>query len=263
MELLTGPLVGFQDWLGFEGAKQPHFREENGAGRHGIAGLAIGNLFGFSVCILLIGPSASVPSPVLQWFIYMCLLAVFHASEWYVTASRRPDELGYKSWIINHSLAYTAVQLLSVVEFWLEYLLVPSVKGHWWLIMPSSLVCIGAMAIRIIGMAHCGKNFDHIVMESKKEGHELVTDGIYQYLRHPSYFGFYYWSVAAQVLLGNPLMTVLCAYVSCKFFIGRIPPEECLDIYGEGYIAFGHQTPIGIPFVKGHVPYLGKQEKAA
>merc|ERR1711935_556984 len=113
--------------------------------------------------------------------------------------------------------------------------------------------------VRIVGMATCGENFDHIVMSKRKEGHELVTQGIYQYLRHPSYFGFFYWSIAVRLVLGNPLCFCLCCVVSSKFFAGRIPPEEevLVRIYGEQYTSFAESTPIGIPFVAGYVPYVG------
>jgi len=260
MQKVMSALEGIQSKLDFEGAVTPHFVDTNGAGRHGIAGLGVGVVFGFCSCVILLGTCAGLPLPLLQWCSYMVLLSVFHAGEWYVTAAYRHKELEYKSWIINHSLPYTAVQIATAIEFWLEYLLLPSLKGHLWLISIAAILAIGSISIRIAGMAHCGENFDHIVMTSKKEGHQLITDGIYSYLRHPSYFGFYYWSVTAQILLGNPLMTVAVAIISRKFFADRIPPEEevLVKIYGEQYKAFGARTPILIPFVEGHVPYVGR-----
>ena len=263
--VLLRQLERLQAKLDFQGAVSPPFVDENGAGRHGVAGLAVGVTFGFSSCMLLLGPSAGMSTATLQWFAYVLLLAVFHASEWYVTAAYRPRELGYKSWIINHSLAYTVVQICSLIEFWVEWALVPSIKGIWWLIIPGFLVSVVAITVRVLGMVHCGENFDHVVMQTRKEGHNLVTDGIYQYLRHPSYFGFYYWSVAAQLLLGNPILTIGCAYVSCKFFIDRIGPEEevLVKCYGDEYKTFAERTPIGIPFVKGYVPYSGRTNSKA
>jgi len=104
-----------------------------------------------------------------------------------------------------------------------------------------------------------GENFDHIVMQERKEGHQLVTDGIYAYLRHPSYFGFFHWSIAAQLLLANPIMICACAFASRQFFQGRIGPEEEVLVasYGLEYSEFCKRTPIGIPFVQGFVLYEG------
>merc|ERR1712187_349650 len=109
------------------------------------------------------------------------------------------------------------------------------------------------------GMVHCGKNFDHIVMTEKKSNHELVTNGIYAYLRHPSYFGWFYWTVCSQLLLANPICTIGFAVAAHKFFSGRIPPEEHVlaKIYGQRYLDYASRTPIGIPFVSCMIPYTG------
>jgi protein-S-isoprenylcysteine O-methyltransferase len=34
-------------------------------------------------------------------------------------------------------------------------------------------------------------SFTHIVSTTKKQEHVLVTNGIYQFIRHPSYFGYF------------------------------------------------------------------------
>ena len=257
---LKAKLFQLQEFLDFEHAESPHFIDENGAGRHGIAGVGLGLMFGFSAATVLLGSAAGLPFPVIQWCIFTCLLAFFHIGEWYVAAAYRPKELGYRSWIINHSIAYTAAQLAAAVEFWLEWLLIPSIKGITWLVVLSTLLCIGAIGVRIVGMSQCGSNFDHIVMNHKKEGHQLVTEGLYQYLRHPSYFGWFYWSVCSQLVLGNPICFCGFFWAAHGFFRDRIPPEEetLVEIYKEQYIAFGERTPIGIPFMKSHVEYKGR-----
>jgi protein-S-isoprenylcysteine O-methyltransferase len=48
-------------------------------------------------------------------------------------------------------------------------------------------------------------NFTHQIAETKEKNHKLVKSGIYACLRHPSYCGFYWWSVGTQILLMNPL----------------------------------------------------------
>jgi len=248
--------------------------QPGGAGRHGIAGLGVGLGFGVHLGLaaaLLVdfafGFGADAPlwfglrkGPLLQWAAYVCLLCAFHALEWYVTAAYRPAQLGYKSWIINHSEAYTAAMLASTAEFWLEYLLLPqgvSPKGFVMLSIVASGVCVASMRIRVLGMTTCGSNFDHIVMAGrKKSDHELVTHGVYARLRHPAYFGWFYWSIFGQVLLGNPICTLGFAAASRKFFADRIPYEEenLARFYGDRYVDYAARTPIGIPFVRGFVP---------
>ena len=79
-----------------------------------------------------------------------------------------------------------------------------------------------------------------------------------RYLRHPSYFGWYWWSVGTQVLLANPLCTLAYAYVVCQFFRNRIPYEEAmlLDFFPGEYEAYMKQSRIMIPFVRGADQWL-------
>jgi protein-S-isoprenylcysteine O-methyltransferase len=56
----------------------------------------------------------------------------------------------------------------------------------------------------------------------KREDHVLITSGIYRYIRHPSYFGFFYWALGTQLLLENPFSFVAYALVLWKFFSHRV-----------------------------------------
>ena len=42
-------------------------------------------------------------------------------------------------------------------------------------------------------------NFNHYVQYVKQQGHELVTTGVYSFCRHPSYVGWFLWSIGTQV----------------------------------------------------------------
>jgi len=100
-------------------------------------------------------------------------------------------------------------------------------------------------------MAQAGSNFNHTVQMKRKEGHELVTHGIYAWLRHPSYFGFWWWSLGTQVVLGDGLCLVAYAIVLWRFFNGRIEREEELLVkfFGEEYARYRRRTWVGIPFI--------------
>ena len=50
---------------------------------------------------------------------------------------------------------------------------------------------------------------------------QLVTHGIYSLSRHPSYAGWFYWSIGTQLLMCNPVCTLGYAYASWKFFEER------------------------------------------
>lgn len=78
---------------------------------------------------------------------------------------------------------------------------------------------------RSYAMAHAGTNFSHVVVMNREQGHVLVKTGIYAYIRHPSYFGFFWWGMGTQFMLGNPVCTVGYALALWKFFSSRIRGE--------------------------------------
>lgn len=100
-------------------------------------------------------------------------------------------------------------------------------------------------------MSQAGSNFNHTVQQQRKSGHELVTQGLYGVLRHPSYFGFWWWGLGTQMVLGNAICFVGYAVVLWRFFSGRIEKEEELLVrfFGEKYVEYRERTTVGIPFI--------------
>lgn len=73
----------------------------------------------------------------------------------------------------------------------------------------------------------------------------------YKYFRHPSYVGFYYWSIGTQLLLGNPICAVCYTLASWYFFKRRIPYEEgtLLKYFPDEYPRYVASTWSGLPFI--------------
>lgn len=116
------------------------------------------------------------------------------------------------------------------------------------------LMAIGE-GLRIAAFFTCKRNFTHLVRYRKVAGHELVTNGVYSVFRHPSYTGYFYFSVGGQLLLGNLLSSLLFAVVLIRFFRDRIEDEEiALASFFPEYPAYQARTWICIPFVRGVPP---------
>ncbi len=62
------------------------------------------------------------------------------------------------------------------------------------------LLVLGGEVLRKLAMLTATSNFNHYIQHVKEEGHELVTHGVYSYCRHPSYVGWFYWSIGTQVM---------------------------------------------------------------
>lgn len=70
-------------------------------------------------------------------------------------------------------------------------------------------------------------------------------------MRHPSYFGFYWWAVGVQVLLINPICMVLFIYWLHKFFSERITYEEytLLRFFKDEWTEYKNKTPTLMPLI--------------
>jgi protein-S-isoprenylcysteine O-methyltransferase len=90
-------------------------------------------------------------------------------------------------------------------------------------------------------------------MTERQPQHQLVKSGPYRWLRHPSYTGWFYWSVGTQMLLGNPLCVFAYAATASAFFRSRVRFEETslIGFYGADYVNFLRSRYILIPFVWG------------
>ena len=111
---------------------------------------------------------------------------------------------------------------------------------------------LGGQLCRMMAMVTCGESFNHYIQRDRKENHILITHGIYQIFRHPSYVGFYYWAVGTQLVLNNPISTILYAVAAWTFFRYRIAYEEetLRKLFPQEYESYAARTQIGIPFIR-------------
>jgi protein-S-isoprenylcysteine O-methyltransferase len=70
-------------------------------------------------------------------------------------------------------------------------------------------------------------------------------------LRHPSYFGFYYWAVGSQLMMMNPVCLVGFAVALYVFFSDRIESEEeaLIRFFGQDYRDYRARTKTGLPLI--------------
>ncbi len=190
------------------------------------------------------------------WCSNMVMLCIFHLLEFLVSARFNPKVVSEELFLLNHSLSYKVAMVCGWLEFWLERFFLPSLKTssrffYLWFVMGLVMV-VGGQSIRSLAIAQASNNFNHFVSVSKLPDHKLVTHGLYSKLRHPAYFGFFWWSVGTQVLLQNPVCTVLYFAASWHFFKDRIrfEEEQLLRFFRSEYPEYRLRTSTGIPFIR-------------
>lgn len=232
------------------------------SGLIGVTGFMLGSACGVHLGFLLLSTAFYIFHKetflltLMHWSIYFVLLCSFHFLEFFSVASYNPKDLAYESYLINHSKEYTIALLAGWIEFWIESILFPDLKLSSMSIIIGLILVLGGQVVRHLAMRTCGEHFSHFIADERSEKHKLVTNGIYSVLRHPAYFGWFYWSIGTQLLLANPLCTVAYALASWHFFRVRIPFEERLlcDFYPEEYYSYMRRSFIGIPFISSYDP---------
>merc|ERR1711871_1644055 len=141
----------------------------------------------------------------------------------------------------------------AIAEYFLEQWLFPDFKPSLaWCSYAGLVMAVLGDGIRKAAEIQAGSNFSHLIRTHRKDGHQLVTTGLYSLCRHPSYTGWWVWSVGTQVLLCNPVSVCTFFYASWVFFSDRVPYEEryLLSFFGERYADYQRRVSIGLPCVQ-------------
>lgn len=85
-----------------------------------------------------------------------------------------------------------------------------------------------------------------------REGHELVKEGVYRYVRHPMYASEWLWGIAQALLLQNWIAGWAGLALFMPLHVERVPREEQMMVerFGEAYREYINRT-------GGIVPRLG------
>lgn len=252
--------LSFRNWRDYE-----EFNTTKGKGRVALVGCLLGLCLGVHLvfCLQLslhvtrilpfhVAKYMSAPRMFMlwQWSTYCSLICVFHLLEFFVTAVYNPTQVTAESFLVDHSIAYTAAAITSWTEFLVRFIFFPKQHSVFFSLL-GLVMAIVAQTVRSLAMKTAGESFNHYIQISKKDNHILITNGIYSIFRHPSYVGFFYWSVATQLLLGNPIHAMAYAAVSWNFFKRRIAYEEesLLQLFPDEYPDYRRRTWMGIPFL--------------
>jgi protein-S-isoprenylcysteine O-methyltransferase len=136
----------------------------------------------------------------LTFGLYLSVLSLFHFSEYLITSIINPKSLSLDSFLLNHSKEYGIAAIAAVTEFTVEAHFWPQLKHLWFITVCGLILCLFGECIRKLAMITAGRSFNHIIQSRREEGHVLVTHGVYALCRHPSYVGWFYWSIGTQVI---------------------------------------------------------------
>ena len=207
-------------------------------------------------------------APLWRLPFFLAALSTFHFLEFWTTARYNTQATSVDSFLLTANWpAYAIAHLAASLECLVRYTLlrnVPHVLSLLPLPLPSPLqpsrtgvvvaglvvVAVG-QTVRTAAMVQAGRSFNHTIQRKRATSHELVTDGIYAWLRHPSYFGFFWWALGTQLVLGNTICLLGYTAVLWRFFSMRIRHEEQLLVrfFGDDYVQYRKRVGTKIPFI--------------
>ena len=94
-----------------------------------------------------------------------------------------------------------------------------------------------------------GKSFTGTVMVSP--GQRIVQDGVYRFVRHPSYTAALLMFTGVGIALGSWISVAILFLVHCYLYGIRVAVEEraLRETIGEAYLAYSARTKRFIPFI--------------
>lgn len=198
---------------------------------------------------LIIGNSLYYHSK-LSW--YFILVGSFHINEFVATSkyltNNVTDDL-FLIWNNRGSKEYWMVQMLTVLEF--MYLNLRPQHQIWSMVsLIGVILLVIGIILRFLSIKTLGSSFTHYINQQETT-QELVVTGIFQYVRHPSYLGFYLYVVGIEIYLKNLGCFILSMAILTHFFRVRIRFEEyhLVKQYGQSYNRYKNQVKTYIPFV--------------
>ena len=111
------------------------------------------------------------------------------------------------------------------------------------------LVAIAAFAMFLATHRALGRNWS--VSLDVRQDHRLITEGVYQHVRHPMYLAFWLWAVAQALLLPNWVAGLSGLLGFGILYFLRVAQEEqlMLETFGDDYRVYMARSKRLIPGV--------------
>ncbi|PKA49466.1 putative protein-S-isoprenylcysteine O-methyltransferase [Apostasia shenzhenica] len=186
-----------------------------------------------------------------QLWRFAIAVVFFHTSEYLLAASiHGRSNVSWASLLISKQ--YILAMTFALLEYFTEMAFFPEIKDHWWICDIGLVMVLAGETIRKAGIITAGRSFTHTIKVYYEDHHELITRGIYRFIRHPGYCGFFIWAIGTQVMLCNAISLIGFAVVTWRFFSIRIPYEEFFlqQFFGSDYVEYAERVPSGLPFIR-------------
>lgn len=139
-------------------------------------------------------------------------------------------------------IMFPPVLLLPLLYLFTPLLSVADYHVAWFIRLAGAVVMVASLWLFWRSHADLGKNWS--VSLELRENHQLISNGVYRWVRHPMYASIWLWGLAQGMMLENWFVgwSVMPAF-ALMYFI-RVPREERLmyDQFREDYLEYASST---------------------
>jgi protein-S-isoprenylcysteine O-methyltransferase Ste14 len=147
-----------------------------------------------------------------------------------------------KDYILYILWALLGMQLLGLSLFPFPYGMVAQCVGF--------VMAFTGVVISVMGRRELGLNWAHGGEYQVKNNQELVTIGIYRYIRHPIYLGVMLAYVGGQIVAGSYLSILfLILFVYSSVVQAKKEEKLLLHYFGKQYEDYMQNTKMLIPYI--------------
>jgi len=106
-----------------------------------------------------------------------------------------------------------------------------------------------AVALWLLWRSHADLGHNWRVTTELREGHTLVTSGVFRHIRHPMYSAHWLWGIAQALLIHNWIAGLASLVILPPLYLLRVKREEqmMLEQFGEEYCLYMSRTGRVIP----------------
>ena len=141
--------------------------------------------------------------------------------------------------------------LIPLVYVFSDFLQIADYARPDWIGWVGVVLFVDAIILLYLSHAHLGKNWSPVLGIQKDQ--QLITEGIYQYIRHPMYAAHLLWAIAQIMILPNWIAGFSFIVAMVPHYLLRVGKEEnmMLDQFGEEYASYMKKTGRIIPKLGG------------
>lgn len=137
---------------------------------------------------------------------------------------------------------FIALQLLGMQILPFQQTLMTQIIGF--------LLVLAGTYITVWARITIGTNWAHAAEYQIKKDHELVTSGVYNFIRHPIYAGMFLSMLGAELVAGSYLFFVFLVLLPIPAYLQAKKEEKLLTgHFGEAYKAYMKKTKMFLPYI--------------